>query len=742
MKIRQKVTVDLGNKGLRSKVDAVQGDSAREIEITLVSNGQPWEVPQGVSVLIRYAKTDGTGGVYDTMPDGTEAWWAEENRLYICLAPQVCSVAGEVALQAVIIYEQEQISTFDISLMVSGEVKEKIKSKPYTNLAKWLAEYGGVGGYAHADKRNNPHNVHKAQLGLGMVDNTADMDKPISAVQQLALDKKADKQALAVERGRIDTILSLPAGSTTSDGELADIRVGYDGEVYASAGEAVRKQLQKNEESFGIAFTTRVGKNLFNKNDPTVQMGKFLSKDNKVSNISGSFITPLIPCELGQTYCFTIYTGYFGSSARTITLFDENGNFIIGTANAAVSEDGSYCRYTIETEGACYFAVNGRTTQIDTMMICQGTQMQAYEPYIGTEIRLKDSSLPVGCNMIRRYYHSRHAIFDKGSLNPEFPYVAFGSGVMFGGKQVYVFRAGKGHETPSEAARWGRLLFLERDAYGEVKSFYPNLETVGVEGELRDPNLSVSKDGNTLFVSCFVTNNTQEDFSYTHRSVIMAMDRSYTVTSVAYLDADALAWGNTLVTPSGNLLKVAYYANDNKTQIGVYKSTAPFAGTLNGFRFEKVASIHQSLVSAIAEPTIGYWGEDLVCVARSGAGSIIFYATDKEGLAWDGGTFLGYEVHSPVLMPVWNKNFLFVGGSRNYGGGIRKPCVLLYEKNKGTVGIQDLDEKVASYGGYPAIVQDGEDYSGIYYDDFGNESTGVYLKDFRLSHLLPTQYLS
>lgn len=45
---------------------------------------------------------------------------------------------------------------------------------------------------AHKVDYNNPHNVTKAQVGLGLVDNTRDIDKPISTAVQVALNNKVE----------------------------------------------------------------------------------------------------------------------------------------------------------------------------------------------------------------------------------------------------------------------------------------------------------------------------------------------------------------------------------------------------------------------------------------------------------------------------------------------------------------------------------------------------------------------
>lgn len=55
---------------------------------------------------------------------------------------------------------------------------------------------------AHAARIDNPHGVTKGQVGLGNVNNTADADKPVSTLQQAAIDE-AKSNVMAEVNGKV-----------------------------------------------------------------------------------------------------------------------------------------------------------------------------------------------------------------------------------------------------------------------------------------------------------------------------------------------------------------------------------------------------------------------------------------------------------------------------------------------------------------------------------------------------------
>ncbi len=129
------------HKNQEYRLDAVRGDTGRGIALRLHGPQADWSVPQGTKAWLRFRKSDNTGGVYDTLPDGTSAWSFCDNVLSVALAPQVLSVAGEVELQVVLVCGTEELSTFTIYIDVQEDpTAGVIVSEDYVNLSSWFAQ--------------------------------------------------------------------------------------------------------------------------------------------------------------------------------------------------------------------------------------------------------------------------------------------------------------------------------------------------------------------------------------------------------------------------------------------------------------------------------------------------------------------------------------------------------------------------------------------------------------------------
>lgn len=136
MTITNKLSIDLARRGTLVQADAVQGDCGRKLSLLLHANGIPWAIPAHARAVIRYCKSDGIGGEYDTLPDGACAWSAAGNVLTIALAPQVLTTAGETALSVRLISGEKAVSTFDILLRVHPDIRSRIAaSDTYVRLA-------------------------------------------------------------------------------------------------------------------------------------------------------------------------------------------------------------------------------------------------------------------------------------------------------------------------------------------------------------------------------------------------------------------------------------------------------------------------------------------------------------------------------------------------------------------------------------------------------------------------------
>lgn len=113
----------------------------------------------------------------------------------------------------------------------------------------------------HKNDKNNPHAVTKSQVGLGNVDNTSDVSKPISNATKDALNKKQDKSI---------SVSGITA--TTVEGALTEIK------NLADAGGSGVSDLQNSKQDKNITF---------NSQSTTVEAAIKLAYDKAISRNKG-----------------------------------------------------------------------------------------------------------------------------------------------------------------------------------------------------------------------------------------------------------------------------------------------------------------------------------------------------------------------------------------------------------------------------------------------------------------------
>ena len=131
---------------------------------------------------------------------------------------------------------------------------------------------------AHANDVNNPHSVTKSQVGLGNVDNTSDVDKPISTATQNALNSKADKvnSAVDTELAQLDA-----GGNLKGSGIFFDDSATDDNHLWSA--EKIQTEVDTKEDALGNPTTD--GEVVTSLIDGTRSWKKLLGGTNMVVNV-------------------------------------------------------------------------------------------------------------------------------------------------------------------------------------------------------------------------------------------------------------------------------------------------------------------------------------------------------------------------------------------------------------------------------------------------------------------------
>lgn len=125
MLTRHIIQLDMLRPEPTPRIHVKQGDTlSRNVEIRLLSDGTPWEIPEGAKPVIRYFSHDpDTGklgrGIYDTMPNGQPAWRYSGNVLEFFPVPAMLARPGIVRTDIAFLVGERTIGTFDFEFYVN-----------------------------------------------------------------------------------------------------------------------------------------------------------------------------------------------------------------------------------------------------------------------------------------------------------------------------------------------------------------------------------------------------------------------------------------------------------------------------------------------------------------------------------------------------------------------------------------------------------------------------------------------
>lgn len=207
----------------------------------------------------------------------------------------------------------------------------------------------------HIADTANPHSVTATQVGLGNVDNTSDVNKPVSIAQQTALDEKVDKSTLTTKGD-----IYAASGSATP----VRVGVGTDGQALVA----------DSSTASGLAYASVPIGNRY----VTKTLAANVTSDGTIAGLTVSGLT------IGKTYDVkgSVAIGLdVGTANSTVYLSVVHDGSILQYAGASIGES------TDTVADYLYLTLSCMFTATATSLTFEGISAQTISPILGNGTR-------------------------------------------------------------------------------------------------------------------------------------------------------------------------------------------------------------------------------------------------------------------------------------------------------------------------------------------------------------------
>lgn len=201
LSFNQKITLDLTVSRVQNVHCSQDDDNSRNILITLSDKGKPYTLSDDTKIFLKISKPDDTF-IYIDEDDSEHLHRNDDGTISVILSDQATCVSGicEAELQFMDLNKTVSTRNFNIVVKKSVVSDKEIESIIETNVVKKFLQ--------HILNHNNPHEVTKEQIGLGNVENLFINDQTPTYAEATELENISSGEKLSIAFGKIKKAIS------------------------------------------------------------------------------------------------------------------------------------------------------------------------------------------------------------------------------------------------------------------------------------------------------------------------------------------------------------------------------------------------------------------------------------------------------------------------------------------------------------------------------------------------------